>query len=120
VRGLRCLLQAKDRGLLFPDSLALILERDAQLGQLPVNPRDFVVPLLEGRPHPLERGTLLVKQTLGLLSHQALALEGGPSLSKGGPLLLELSLSLPARVPLLPKLLLRRGEGGGLVRQAGP
>jgi hypothetical protein len=29
--------------------------------------------------------------------------------------LLELSLRLLARVSLLPKLLLRRGEGGGLI-----
>jgi hypothetical protein len=46
-------------------------------------------------------------QALGLLSRQTLALEGGPSLSKGGSLLLELSLRLLARVPFLPKLLLR-------------
>jgi hypothetical protein len=32
------------------------------------------------------------------------------------PLLLELSLSLMARIPLLLKPLLRRGQGGGLVR----
>jgi hypothetical protein len=57
---------------------------------------------------------------LGLLSCQALALEGGSSFSKCGPLLLELSLRLLARVPLLLKLLLHRGEGGGLVRQDGP
>jgi hypothetical protein len=42
----------------------------------------------------------LPKQTLGLISRQTLSLEGGP-------LLLELSLRLLARVPLLPKLLLR-------------
>jgi hypothetical protein len=38
-----------------------------------------------------------------------LALEGGPSLSKGGPLLLKLSVRLLVRVPLPLKLLLRRG-----------
>jgi hypothetical protein len=52
VRGLSRLLQAKDRGFLFLDSLALILEGDAQLRQLPVKLRDFVVPLLEVRPCP--------------------------------------------------------------------
>jgi hypothetical protein len=50
------------------DSLALIREGDAQLGQLPVKPCDSVVPLLEGRSRPLENGTLLLKQNLGLLS----------------------------------------------------
>jgi hypothetical protein len=49
-----------------------------------------------------------------------LALEGGPGLGKGGPLLLELGLRLLARNPFVPELLLRRGERGGLVRQAGP
>jgi hypothetical protein len=49
----------------------------------------------------------LPKQTLGLISRQTLSLEGGPSFNNGGPLLLELSLRLLARVPLLPKLLLR-------------
>jgi hypothetical protein len=56
---------------------------------------------------PLERSALLLDQALGLLSRQTLTLEGGPSLSKGGSLLPELSLRLLARVPFLPKLLLR-------------
>jgi hypothetical protein len=47
-------------------------------------------------------------------------LEGSPSLSEGGSLLLKLSARLLARIFLPLELLLRRGEGGGLVRQAGP
>jgi hypothetical protein len=62
----------------------------------------------------------LLESVLGLFPRQTLALEGGPSLSKGGPLLLELSLHLMARILLLLKPLLRRGKGGGLVRQPGP
>jgi hypothetical protein len=98
----------------------LIRKGDAQQGQLPIKPWNFLVPLLEGCLRPLDYDTLPLKEALGLFSCQVLALEGGSSLSKCGPLLLELSLCLLARVSLLPKLLLRRGEGGGLVRQGGP
>jgi hypothetical protein len=40
--------------------------RDAKLGQLPIEPRDFFVPLLEGRLHPLECGALLLESALRL------------------------------------------------------
>jgi hypothetical protein len=96
----------------------LILVGDAQLGQLPAEPRDFLVPLLEGCLHVLVRSTLSLQQTPCFLPRHALALEGGLGLSEGSPLLLELSLRLLACAPLLPKLLLCRDEGGGLVRQA--
>jgi hypothetical protein len=62
------------------------------LSQLPIEPRNFLVPLLEGCLCPLECGALLLKAALGPFSRQALALEGGPSLSKGGSLPLELLL----------------------------
>jgi hypothetical protein len=76
--------------------------------------------LLEGCLRPLEGGALSLKEALSLFSCQALTLEGDPTFSKCGPLLLELCLRLLARVSLLPELLLRRGEGGGLVCQVGP
>jgi hypothetical protein len=72
--------------------------------------------LLEGCLRPLECGVLPLKESLSLLSYQVLALKGSPSFNKCGQLLLEVSLRLLACVSLLPKLLLRRGEGGGLVR----
>jgi hypothetical protein len=111
---------AENRGLLLLEGLAQVLVRDAKLGQLPVEPRDLFVPLLEGRLRPLECGTLLLESPLGLFPRQALALEGGSSLSEGGSLLLKLSVCLLAHVLLLLKLLLRRGERSSLVRQAGP
>jgi hypothetical protein len=94
--------------------------RDAELGQLPVKPRDLVIPLLEGCLCPLKCGPLLLEPALRLLSRQTLTLEGGPGLDKSGPLLPELGLRLLARDLFLPELLLRRGERSGLVRQASP
>jgi hypothetical protein len=44
-----------------------------------------------------------------------LALEGGLSLLEGRSLPLELALRLLTRTPLLAKLLLHRGERGGLL-----
>jgi hypothetical protein len=75
---------------------------------------------VEGCLRPLECGALLLESTLGLFPPQTLALEGGPSLSKGGPLLLKLSVRLSMRIPLPLKLLLRRGERGGLVCKSSP
>jgi hypothetical protein len=62
----------------------------------------------------------LLEMALCLLPSQTLVLEGSPGLNKGGSLLLELSLYLLVCDPFLPELLFRRGEGGSLVRQAGP
>jgi hypothetical protein len=94
--------------------------RDVELVQLPVEPRDLVVPLLEGHLCPLKFDPLLLEPALGLFPRQMLTLEGSPDLGKCSPLLLEQSLRLLVCDPFLPELLLRRGERGGLVRQAGP
>jgi hypothetical protein len=106
-RGLSGLLQAKDNSFLLLNGLALIREGDAQLGQLPIKSRNLLFPLLEGCLRPFECATLLLKEALGFFSRQALALEGGSSLSKSDSLLLKLSIHLLARVPLPLKLLLR-------------
>jgi hypothetical protein len=54
-------LQVKDHCILFLASLVLILVGDAQLVQLPVEPRDFFVPQLEGRLRLLERSAILLE-----------------------------------------------------------
>jgi hypothetical protein len=124
LKGFACvlghLLQAKDHSFLLFDGLAQILVGNDELVQLPVEPRDFLIPLLERHLHPLECDALLLKEALGLLLCQALTLEGGPSLSKCGLLSLELSLCLLARMLLLLESLLCRREGGSLVCQGGP
>jgi hypothetical protein len=85
--------------------------RDAELGQLPVEPRDVVVPLLKGCLHPLERGVLLLEPTLRLFPRQAFSLEGSPGLDEGSPLLLELVLRLLACDALMKDRMATR-EGG--------
>jgi hypothetical protein len=82
--------------------------RDAELHQLPVKPRDIVVPLLKGCLRPLECGALFLEPTLRLFPRQVFPLEGSLSLDEGSPLLLELVLCLLARGPLLPVMLLLR------------
>jgi hypothetical protein len=94
--------------------------QDADLGQLPVEPRDFFIPPLEGRLRPLECEALLLELALRLFPFQMLTLEGDPSLGEGGSLLLKLGAHLLARILLLLERVFRRGEGGGLVSQAGP
>jgi hypothetical protein len=90
------------------------------LGQLPIEPCDFLVPKLNGRLRLLERGALTLELALHLLSFHALTHEGGSGLLKGGPLLLELRLRMLADAPLLLELHLHRGKRSDLVCQAGP
>jgi hypothetical protein len=73
--ALDCLLQVDDRGALLLEGPTLILVRDAEGDQLPVELRDLILSLLQRRLHPLERSML--------------PLERRPGLDKGGPLLLE-------------------------------
>jgi hypothetical protein len=113
------LLQADDRAPLLREGPALVLVRDAEHDQLPVELRDVILLLLEGRPRPLERSALLLELPQRLLTRQALPLERSPGLDVGGPLLLELTLSLLASGALLPELLLRCDDRGGLVGEAG-
>jgi hypothetical protein len=53
---------------LLLEGLALVLMRDTERDQLPVELRDLVLPLLEGRPHAFERGRLLLKLPQRLLA----------------------------------------------------
>jgi hypothetical protein len=113
-------LQVSDGGLLLPEGLAQVLMRDANLDQLPVEPRDLVLPLLEGGLRPLERGALLLEPTQRLLPRQALPPEHSPGFGESSPLSLELGFRLLTRGSLLTELLLRRGERGSLARQGRP
>jgi hypothetical protein len=60
-RGLGRLLQAKNHSFLLLDGLAQILMGNTELLQLPVEPRDFFVPFLEGCLRPLECSALLLE-----------------------------------------------------------
>jgi hypothetical protein len=82
----------------------LILVRDAEGDQLPVELRDLILSLLQRRPRPLERSMLPLKRC--------------PGIDEGGPLLLEVTLGLLAGGMLLPELLLRCDDRGGLVARA--
>jgi hypothetical protein len=62
----------------------------------------------------------LLEPTQRLLPCQALPLKRSPGLGKTGPLLLKPAFRLLACDSLLPELLLRRDDRGGLVGQAGP
>jgi hypothetical protein len=66
VRVLSRLPQAENRGLLLLEGLAQVPVQDAKLGQLPVEPRDLVIPLLEGRLYPLKCDALLLEPALRL------------------------------------------------------
>jgi hypothetical protein len=94
--------------------------RDAELDQLPFELGGLILSLLEGRLRPLERGALLLEPTKRLLPCQALPLKCSPGLGESGPLLLKLAFHLLAGDSLLPELLLRRDDRGGLVDQARP
>jgi hypothetical protein len=107
--------QAENRGPLLLEGLALVLMRDVERDKLPVELRDLVLPLLKGCSHHL-----LLELTQRLLPRRALRLESSPGLDESGPLLLKLAFRLLACGSLLPELLLRRDDRGGLVGQAGP
>jgi hypothetical protein len=97
--------------------MALVFMRDADLHQLPVEARDLLLPRLERGPCLLKRGTLPLELAQRLLARHLLLFERGPGLDECRPLPLELAFRLLAGGSLLPELLLRRGERGGLVRQ---
>jgi hypothetical protein len=91
-----------------------------QLGQLPVEPRDLLVPELNGRLRLLKRGALPLELALRFFPGRAFTLKGGLSILLGGLLLLEPGLCFLARTLLLLELLPRCGKRGDLVRQVGP
>jgi hypothetical protein len=120
MRGLSLPLQVEDRGILLLAGLTQVLIGHTQLGQLPIEPRDLLVPELDGRLCLLKRGALSLELSLHFLPGQVRALEGGLCLLEGGLLLLEPSLRLLARTLLLVELLPHRGKRGDLVRQVCP
>jgi hypothetical protein len=97
--------QADDRGALLLEGPLLILVRDAEGDQLPVELRDLILSLLQRRLRPFESSML--------------PLECRPGIDEGGPLLLELTLGLLAGGTLLPELLLRYDDRGGLGGEGG-
>jgi hypothetical protein len=103
---LSLLLQLEERGPLLLEGLALVFMRDAELHQLPVEARRLLLLLLESAQHFLALHPLLLKR--------------GPGLDERCPLPLKLAFRLLACGSLLPELLLRCGERGGLVRQGCP
>jgi hypothetical protein len=103
--GLDRLLQADDGGALLLEGLLLIRVRDAEGNQLVVEPRDVSIPFLQ--------------RFLRRLASGALPLECRPSVSKSGPLLLELTLGLLACGALLPELVLHRGKHSNLGIEGG-
>jgi hypothetical protein len=116
-RLLSLALQLEIRGLLLLERLALVLVRDADLHQLPVEARHVLLLLLERGPRLLERGTLPLELAQRFLARHAPLLEHGPSLDESRPLPPKLAFCPLACGSLLPELLLRRGERGSLVRQ---
>jgi hypothetical protein len=119
-RGLSRLLQLENGGILLLASLALILIGYAQLGQLLVESRDFLIPKLEGSLRLLQHSALLLELALRFLPCHAFVLKDGSGLLKGRPFLLETSFHLLACALLLLELLLHRGEQGNTVCQVGP
>jgi hypothetical protein len=115
-RGLSCLLQLENGGVFLLAGLPQLLVGHTLLDQLAREPRDLLIPELEGSLRLLQRGVLPLELALCFLPHYAFALEGGSSLLKGGPLLLEMSLRLLACALLLLELLLHRDERGNLAR----
>jgi hypothetical protein len=91
------MLQLEVRGLLLVEGLAMVLMRDADLHQLPVEARDLILLLLERGPRLLERGTLLLEPAQRFLARHLLLLERGPGLDERGPLPLELAFRLGGR-----------------------
>jgi hypothetical protein len=114
------LLQLKDDSVLLLAGLSQVLVGHTLLDQLTGEPRDLLVPGLDGGLRLLKRSMLPLKMALALPLGPRFALKGGLGLLEGGPLLLELSLHLMACALLLTELLPHRGKRSDLVRQIGP
>jgi hypothetical protein len=103
--GLDRLLKVQDRGALLLEGPALVVVRDAEGDQLPVEPRELIVALLRRRPRLLESSMLPLERRSGI--------------SEGRPLLLELVLGplVGGAFPL--ELLLCRGDSSCLGGEGG-